>query len=220
MSLKYKTGNICISPEDCSLNYGYCFTFNPQIQPLDVEGSKNANSSLWQFSPHDDLKLHLKTWYVACRNLFESMRGCKIYDMVVEISDKGRYHFHGRLKITDIMDFYTFDIPILDKKAHYCICQQLGDAPSDKEVKYKTWDEYLNKQQQFMKPYLLKHGIKYDDKEIDEELSDKYTINRQGRLKERSKEIMTKKCRICKEEYKTTLKKSVVCNKCDNINTI
>ena len=113
MSLKYKIGNFCLPPEDISLNVAYCLTFNPQIQPLDIDGSKSANSSLWQFDPHDDLveRFNLKTWHIACRNLFENMKGCTIYDMVVEISAKGRYHFHGRLKITDIMTFYTFDIP-------------------------------------------------------------------------------------------------------------
>lgn len=223
MSLKYKTGNFCLSPEDISENVAYCFTFNPQIQPLDIDSSKSANSSLWQFDPHDDLveRFNLKTWYIACRNLFENMKGCKTSDMIVEISAKGRYHFHGRLTVVNIMLFYTFDIPILERKSHYYICPQMGDAPTDKkEVKYKTWDEYLSKQQTFIKPYLKKHGIEYTDDLIDDNLGDKYLISRDGRLKQRTKEVFTKKCRLCKVEYKTTLKKSITCDKCSGTNKL
>lgn len=217
MSLKYNSGNFTIDPEKVVIDKLYCFTFNPQIQPLDVAGSKGVNNSLWQFSPHDDLVFNLKPWYVACVTLFESLKGAIVKDMVVEISPKGRYHFHGRIAITDVMLFYTFDIPILEAKAHYYICEQLGEAPSDKKTEYKTWDEYLQKQQSFMKPFLKKYGI---DEKTDMELSNKYIINRQGRLKERSKEVFDKKCRICKVEYKTDKKKSIVCTKCEKLNHI
>lgn len=225
MSLKYNShfsGNFCLDPEKVDTSKFYCFTFNPQIQPLDINGSKAVNNSLWQFEPADNLSFNLKPWFDACHVLFDNFRGAEVKDMVVEISKKGRYHWHGRLRITDIVSFFSFDIPILEAKSHYFICEELGDAPSDKKTEYKTWDEYLQKQQKFMKKYLEDNGcVKVEDHIQPGEilkLRTKFRVSRGGDLRERVKEVLFKKCRVCKKDFQTTLKKVVCCEKCKDIN--
>ena len=223
MSLNYsKKGNLSIDPEDIDTSALYAFTFNPEIQPLNISG-KGLNSSLWQFDPSECLTLSLKDWYKTCHILFNSLNGCELTKMICEISKNGRYHFHGCIQITDIMEFYTYAIPLLNSKCHYAICP-IHDYLDTKERKktYATWDDYLAKQQKFIVPFFIKKGVNMEiTKSTTTDilyLQAEKRITKEGNILERKVKQYVVNCSLCSVEFLSKQRKTTRCENCQNIN--
>lgn len=62
----------------------------------------------------------------------------------IEFSPTGRLHIHGTITIVDKLMFYQEDLPLFTE---YNTCMKtLDDNKTDKEKKYKDWNEYISKQ--------------------------------------------------------------------------
>lgn len=122
-----KPKNIFLKPENIFVNERYAFNFNPSGQPK--IGKLNS----------------LKEWIgVYSKFLLHTLKGCKV-ELFVEISCTGRYHFHGYIKITDKIKFYTCDVHEL----------QLNGTSIMKVIdNEEVWGIYCNKQQSFIQPHL------------------------------------------------------------------
>jgi hypothetical protein len=126
--MKYKPANTFLKPEDVQIGKCYAFSYNPISQPK--IGRINS----------------VKEWYDIYTKFFgiECMKG-STYQLYVEISSTGRFHFHGIIKILDRMNFYTNDTASL-----------IGAGTSAmKEIESdEIWEKYIMKQQFFIQPYL------------------------------------------------------------------
>lgn len=121
-----KPRNIFLKPENIFLNEVYAFNFNPEGQPK--IGRLNS----------------LKDWFNIYGKLLTNLTGAAV-KMYVEISSTGRYHFHGYIKILNIVRFYTKDVHelILNGTSVMKVIESEND-----------WEEYVLKQQSFIQPHL------------------------------------------------------------------
>lgn len=128
----------CLKPEMLHLKTEYSFSYNPEEQPL--------------FEQFYKVKLNtLNKWSEYYSALFTSLKYCKII-CYMEISSKGRFHYHGLVMVTDIPRFIIND---LAKLRHY------GTYEID-EIKDKTvWLDYCLKQQRFMEKYCKDNDMLY-----------------------------------------------------------
>lgn len=122
-----------LAPEEMSLEQWYTFTYNPETQP------RRPNMMIDLISWHNGMDHKFKRKY------------CQI-EAVPEISSNGRFHYHGLIKITNIMKFYIEDLPVLRDGATYEI-----DTISD----MTAWKTYMYKQQYLMEPLTKEYGIPY-----------------------------------------------------------
>ena len=123
-----------LAPEDIVVNEWHSFTFNPEMQPL---------------TPR--FTLDLITWHNGLDNIFKSLKYCDI-TLRPELSSGSRWHYHGQIKITNIMKFYIFDLPIL---------RENGSLEIDTITDIKVWTEYCCKQTNIMKDICIEYGIPY-----------------------------------------------------------
>lgn len=124
-----------LPPEEMLVNTLYTCTINPEVQPLTP-----------QFT------LDLVTWHNGMDNKFKQLKFCTL-NLKVEISSGSRWHYHGTIKITDIMKFFIFDMPVLKNETALEI-----DKMEDKEI----WAKYCCKQETIMKPICQEYGIPYN----------------------------------------------------------
>lgn len=122
------------SPEDIIQDSIMAFTYNPKRQPL---------------TPN--FKLDLITWHNGMDNIFKSLKYCHIV-LRPELSPGLRWHYHGQIKIQEIMKFYIYDLPLLRENGSYEI-----DTIKDLEI----WTAYCSKQEELMKPITKEMSIPY-----------------------------------------------------------
>lgn len=129
------------SPEDMKVNEGYAFTYNPEVQPLTPK-----------------FTLDLITWHNGMDNMYKSLKYCDI-TLYPELSQGSRWHYHGYIRLTDVMKFFIYDLPILRENGSYEI-----DILTDHEI----WRKYVSKQENIMKDVCTEYGIpyRYESKKI------------------------------------------------------
>lgn len=113
----YKKRWSCIKPEDMVVSQGYSITMNPKEQYFG------------KWSRVTKCKSDL------CK-LFSPFSCCSA-EVYMEVSSGGRIHFHGVIKIKEIMEFYLFALPEL---------QEYGTLEIDKINNPEIWEAYCTKQ--------------------------------------------------------------------------
>lgn len=127
-----------LSPEEVDNNKFYTFTFNPRVQPVRSKaGFKCSAFSEWQTDVLRTLRRSVNAQYNIC----------------IELSRGGRLHYHGTIKILNIINFYIQDLPALLEEGMLEI-----DTIKDDEV----WTTYCHKQESLMKPFCKIHGLIYN----------------------------------------------------------
>lgn len=114
-----------LKPEEVFLGEEYAITINPSIQPC--IGKCNS----------------FKEWYNIFEHVFRDVCVASKFKLYVEISAMGRFHFHGTIIITNIMNFYMFDVKTLTQDKT-CVIKNMDEA----------WEDYYLKQQDFIQPFL------------------------------------------------------------------
>lgn len=134
MKYNFKTPYCQPDLEDLKTDYWYAFSLMPKEQPCDMSGSRPIQE--WYNYVNDYLKKY--------QHFFQ------VDKMYIEISTENqRWHFHGYILISDAFDFYYKGIAILKAFGTYAIKD--GDFSG---TKYKTWNDYIIKQQAIMLPKL------------------------------------------------------------------
>lgn len=133
-------GNKGIPVEKIILGEDYTLTINPRLQPdLRNVSLKRTKASIG----------------MVYRKLYENLVQYKDYlDMVIfpEFSSTGRLHYHGTIKINNIIMYLNFVNQLADW-AHYEI-----DTIGPKESDRLTWEKYIQKQKIYMLP-LFKDNV-------------------------------------------------------------
>lgn len=106
----------------------YAFTYNPIDQPK--EGPQGYMD-----------------WFYSQKQFFEKFQYCK-FRLYVEVSKKGRWHFHGLIKIVNRLRFTIKDIKNLMPFGHICVrhIRSMDD--------FVNWLAYCHKQQLELQEYL------------------------------------------------------------------
>lgn len=128
-----------VAPEEYDLSKTYCLSINPLKQ---FEDTKN---------PFGNFKANLGSY------LKELLPGD--WEFHIERSAKGRLHVHGKIKLENFEDVEELYKGLLKMELDGFMSYKFGDmmteetiASSDpEEVKYKTWEEYINKQSNYWK---------------------------------------------------------------------
>lgn len=128
-----------IKPEDCVIDTLYSFSYNPEEQP-DIQRFYNIRLN------------EFESWSQRVYEVFASLRYSHIRTYM-EISRSGRLHFHGYIKIKDIVQFYFYD---LRKLKHY------GTFEIDFINDPLKWDLYIKKQKEMMEPFCKKNSMLYE----------------------------------------------------------
>jgi len=112
-----------VSPEDFQPNTKYPITINPSEQHWgqDTQRIRSCHNSL-------------------CEE-FKRLRYCK-FDLVAEVSAKGRVHYHGTIEAQDVLHFFLYDLPKFPEFCIYSIKEWMKEGLG----KFKKWDDYLGKQ--------------------------------------------------------------------------
>lgn len=123
-----------LPPEEMIPDTMYTCNINPEIQPLTPK-----------------FTLDLITWHNGMDNMFKSLKHSSV-KLNLELSSNSRWHYHGTIKISNIMKFYIFDLPILKESCSLEI---------DKIEDLNIWTAYCTKQESLMKPICKEYGIPY-----------------------------------------------------------
>lgn len=110
----------------------YAFTWNPLQQPILTD------------------PLGVSDWYHTQREFLTTLKGCSLR-MFIEVSKKGRWHFHGFIKIIDRLRFSIYAAP---KLCEYGASKMDILHTTDD---YAKWLIYCNKQQNEMNDLLTEH---------------------------------------------------------------
>jgi len=137
----------CVKPEDIKLHNSLSFSFNPEEQPL--------------FEKFYKMKLHnLKDWSERMVANFARLSYSNI-EAVIEVSQKGRFHYHGWITVTKMPEFVIHDLAWLRHYGTYEI-----DIINDED----KWIEYVFKQERFMRSYCIRHEMQYEVESKDSNL--------------------------------------------------
>lgn len=129
----------CIKPEDIECGKEYSFSFNPEDQP--------------KFERFYNMKLNtLRTFSEENEKIFHLLRYCDV-KVYLEISSKGRFHYHGYIKIEHIPKFIIHDLAKL---------RSVGTYEIDMIKSPETWWQYVSKQRHFMLDYAKQNDMKYE----------------------------------------------------------
>lgn len=141
---------------------------NSKHQNVEMEELRENKDYAFTLSPSDTKMSHanvkrniaLYQWWQRIRNtLEETMRYSVLTELRVELSKLGRPHLHAKIKVTNKLLFYMHDTDALEHIGMYCI-RPIGDIEDLQrhKRKYMSWDEYLSKQDDLMKPYFNKYS--------------------------------------------------------------
>lgn len=133
MVLEKYRGNI-LKIEEIDPQTVYTFTIAPKDE-MQFMGFK--------FNTLVRLKMFNEAW---TRFLTMHLQPYAKYRLHTEVSPKGRLHYHGIIKICDIVGFYVTAVPCLLEK---CMIEV------DKITDRKKWDEYITKQSKYLKDYIV-----------------------------------------------------------------
>lgn len=129
---KFKRKHTSIKPEDLILNKEYAFSYNPKEQ-LGITCIKYTHHKRFINTYHD--------WVNNMHKLFKKLQGCNIC-VVLEVSQLGRLHFHGYIRVKNKFLFYVKDIPYL---------MSLGTIAIVPINEPDEWKKYLCKQEHVFK---------------------------------------------------------------------
>jgi len=136
-------------PEKVKLTDMLTFTLNPSDTPyINRKGER---------------KVILEPFFNDIIKGLGKLRYCE-YKLYPEISSTGKWHFHGTIQLTNIINFYLYDVPLM---------QELGAIEIDTIKDLDIWMAYCTKQAELMKAYLTPLKIKT---EINKK-SEYYTVN-------------------------------------------
>lgn len=144
-----------LPPEVIEVDKLYTFNFNPRY----VIGADS-----------DDYKgitwVDMKSFYNATVKVLNNLNHCEV-SIVPEASPQGKLHYHGTIKIKDILNFYLLDLPHIK---HY------GSLEIDEINDSVKWDTYCSKQEKIMKIFCDKHGTPYRLEKKQNEIINKLKI--------------------------------------------
>lgn len=106
----------------------YTFNLNPELQP-------DWNQDICEHY------VPIKAWYRKIIGSVQLMKYCNII-MYLEISPTGRYHFHGIIKIKNVLNFFVHDLYRL---------KQIGTYEIDTIKDLEVWTKYCSKQDYLIK---------------------------------------------------------------------
>lgn len=139
----------CEKPED--INYGeqYALTINPCDKPHQYF---NANSARRAKDFHKNASEHLEKLF--------SPTYCRI-KLKLEISKKGRLHYHGWISFTDDDDIRNFFLVVVRKLQDFCTfdLHKIVDKKVDGKKFDGTWKQYVNKQSLFNSWLNINQGV-------------------------------------------------------------
>jgi len=128
-----------ICPEKVVLNEILTFSVNPVATPYKTKRK-------------GERVLNLPPFLNSIIKRLSKLRYCD-YKLNPEISCNGKWHFHGEIKITEIINFYCFDLPLL---------QELGAFEIDTIKDIEIWRTYCTKLKELTEPYLRSLKINYE----------------------------------------------------------
>jgi len=129
---------VCLPPEKMEVGVQYAFSWNLVEQPVEIKNGKST--------------LYLKEYYNMVIRRLNLFRYCEII-MYPEVSEHGRYHFHGVITLSDVILFFLLDMPLLKHNSSYKI-----STISDMEG---VWRPYMYKGEFLMKPLCKKFELPY-----------------------------------------------------------
>lgn len=129
-----------LSPEDVIIDHYYTFNFNPRY--LVGQDSDDYNGLSW---------VDMKSFHNLTCKVLNELKHCEI-EAVPEASSQGKIHYHGKIKIKHILNFYLLDLPHIK---HY------GSVEIDTIKDMSVWDAYMLKQEKIMKEFCIFHGVPY-----------------------------------------------------------
>lgn len=138
----------CEEPEDIEVGTDYAFTINPE----DKHQFFNCNSlnRVREFHKH------------ACERLEDIFTStlCRV-KLKLEISKKGRLHYHGWINFSDEDDIINFFLVVVHKLESYCTydLHMIKDEKNDGKEFKGTWREYVYKQNLFKLWLKLNNGV-------------------------------------------------------------
>lgn len=130
----------CVKPEECVKGVWYSFSYNPQAQPM-----------LEAINKVDPFGCNLQDWYKEEISSFCRLKYCDI-ECRLEISSRGRFHVHGRIRVKDVIRFFSVDLRRMQARGSYEI-DRINDP-----IK---WDLYCRKQSEVMSDFCESEGICY-----------------------------------------------------------
>lgn len=127
----------CLEPEDMQPDTWYAFTINPSNKKQFFEHGikdfyKDGLIMDYQKAASNRLTAQLNETKKQLNKMYNIQ-----YDLRLELSHKGRIHYHGYIKVKDVKIFYLIDIVQLQELFTYSI----------KDIKDpEIWDQYIKKQ--------------------------------------------------------------------------
>lgn len=134
MNRNFRPKNQLLHPEKVIKDIEYAVTFSPNDQAQHF-GEK--------YSREDKFYDGFVNWFN------ENIRFCHL-TLNLEISSKGRLHWHGILKVKDVARFYMYDVPEILLKNTFVV-KEIREALEGSE--YESWDAYCHKQQPLFPDY-------------------------------------------------------------------
>lgn len=148
-----------VDPENASLHQIYSFSANPIDQPLYDSPEVNP----------------FRDWWHGQVAFFKSLKFCYV-KLYCEYSPKGRWHFHGFLRLADRLKFYVFDVPKI--KLFYSVeMDQFGNNYTNYTDNVANWQAYCLKLQSDVQPYLQSELFPLTKKFTDNQLESYIVID-------------------------------------------
>jgi len=124
---------------------------NEQTFQKKVELCENKDFAI-TISPSDRLQYfnnseRMQVSYITTVKLYKDILNKYLnkYELYLEVSPKGRIHYHGTINIKDIIGFLLYVIPQLENTCNVCI-KNIDNADE--------WKTYYSKQQELVRHYL------------------------------------------------------------------
>lgn len=110
------------APEMETMIVDKLYTFNLNPPDTDIRGAITDDKKLFRdcVSHQIDDTVILRKRILRYHKDLHSLKYCTI-DYYPELSHTGRIHFHGTIKIHNILLFYYIDLSTLKSMGHYCI---------------------------------------------------------------------------------------------------
>lgn len=126
--------------EDMLVNTDYAFSYSP-LDERSSETVKARNTTVTKREVQAIIALQLNS-------LRKQLRSCT-WELYPELAPTGRLHYHGIIRVNDIIDFYYRDLYYLQQKGTYEI-DTIGtpskDKPKDVHQDIINWRNYCTKQ--------------------------------------------------------------------------
>lgn len=104
-----------------------------------------------------------QNWYILLRReeyeireyykMVQILKHCSTFVLFPEVSKVGRWHYHGRIEITDTYYFHVYAMPLIKKFSHIDLDTIEDDI---------AWLNYCTKDEEIMRPVIEKLGLPYE----------------------------------------------------------